>query len=65
MEMSQKQLQLVREALASYKEQIDRATQTRHVDDTLVRLTAPYIEAKRQEIDSLSTMVDVLLEKEP
>ncbi len=64
MEMSQKQLQLVREALASYKEQIDRATQTKHVDDTLVRLTAPYIEAKRQEIDSLSTMVDVLLEKE-
>lgn len=62
MEMSQKQLQLVKEALASYKEQIDRATQTKHVDDTLVRLTAPYIEAKRQEIDSLSTMVDVLLE---
>lgn len=64
MEMSQKQLQLVREALASYKELIDRATQTKNVDDTLVRLTAPYIEAKRQEIDSLSTMVDVLLEKE-
>lgn len=61
MEMSQKQLQVVKEALSSYKEQIDRATQTKHVDDTLVRLTAPYIEAKRQEIDSLSTMVDVLL----
>lgn len=64
MEMSHKQLQLIKEALTSYKEQIDRATQTKHIDDTLVKLTAPFIEAKRQEIDSLSTLVDVLLEKD-
>lgn len=64
MEMNQKQLQLIKEALTSYKEQIDRATQTKNVDETLVRLTAPFIEAKRQEIDSLSTLVDVLLERE-
>lgn len=60
MEMSQKQLQVVKEALTVYKTQINRESQ-RVSNGFLVELTAPYLEAKLQEIDSLSTMVDVLL----
>ena len=64
MEMNQKQLELVKEALTVYKTQIIRESQ-RVSNGFLMELIAPYLGAILQEIDSLSTMVDVLLEKEP
>lgn len=64
MEMSHKQLQLIKEALTCYRSEIDRATQSEYADEFLLSLTAPFIEIKRQEIENLSTLVDVLLEKD-
>lgn len=65
MEMSQKQLQLVKEALDCYKEEIARATfEDDNVDIFLLKLTHPFIQAKRKEIETLSTLIDVLLEKD-
>ena len=63
MEISQKQLQIGREGLTVYKTQINREA-GRVSNGFLVELTAPYLEAKLQEIETLATLVDVLLEKE-
>ena len=48
MEMNQKQLELVKEALTCYRSEIDRATQPEYADKFLLSLTAPFIEVKRQ-----------------
>lgn len=64
MEMSLKQLQLIKEALTCYRSEIDRATQPEYANEFLLSLTAPFIEVKRQEIENLSTLVDIMLEED-